>query len=157
MSLGPPIRRFCFETKLPRTNPLRVFKYVNNLESLEKVTPPLACLSVVKDTRQPENLKTGEVQYRAFLGLFKQHVQFVKPDHPFITTEVLVNGSLAYWEHARAISTDGENTYITDSINYAYKDGIVGLISRLFINPLTLLLLFNYRQKATKQQISKIQ
>jgi ligand-binding SRPBCC domain-containing protein len=73
--------------------------------------------------------------------------------HGFIDTQQ--TGPMEFWRHTHSFETFGQETRVTDHIEYAYPAGLRGLWARILFNPLTLHFMFAYRAWKTRQNVEK--
>lgn len=67
-------------------------------------------------------------------------------------TDTQESGPLAFWQHTHRFGAiDESQTRINEHIEYEYYKGLRGLFSRLVFGKLGLMILFTYRQWATKR------
>lgn len=69
-------------------------------------------------------------------------------------TDTQESGPLTFWQHSHTFTALDENqTQINEHIEYRHHKGLRGLFSRLVFGRLGLLMLFTYRQWATKKAL----
>ena len=71
-------------------------------------------------------------------------------------TDTQESGPMAFWQHTHSFSAINESqTQINEHIEYRHPKGIRGFFTRLVFGKLGLLVLFTYRQWATKRALKK--
>ncbi len=71
-------------------------------------------------------------------------------------TDTQESGPLEFWQHTHSFEAiDESQTQINEHIEYRHAKGLRGIFSRLVFGELGLLVLFTYRQWATKRALKK--
>ena len=71
-------------------------------------------------------------------------------------TDTQVQGPLKSWQHRhRFIGKDAQTTVVNEHIEYEYKPGLRGLLSRLMFSGPALTMLFTARKMITRRHVGK--
>lgn len=69
-------------------------------------------------------------------------------------TDIQESGPLAYWKHTHSFAAvDANTTRVSEQIEYEYKPGLTGLLSRLLFGKPGLMFLFAWRAFATRRAV----
>ena len=144
-----------FDTSFTVPAPLSaVAAFHSSTQALRQLTPP----PIITQLRHIEPLGEGSrAEFTLWFGPFPVHWiavhSQVDPLHGFIDTQL--SGPMATWRHTHSFKASGQDTQVSEHIDYAFPAGIQGLWARLLFNPLSLRFIFAYRAWKTRQLVEK--
>ena len=122
--------------------------------SVKTLTP----FPIIVQLHEVEPLAEGSVaDFTLWFGPFPVHWRAV---HSAVDqggfTDTQVAGPLQRWQHShRFTAVDSATTLVSEHIDYDYKPGLPGLISRLMYSRPALTMLFTARKIITRRQVAK--
>ncbi len=140
---------FSFNVNAPLT---AVSSFHHDTSVLKKLTPPPVFMQIhsfeplAEGSRAEFTLWYGPIPIR-----WRAVHSNVGPDG---FTDTQERGPLKYWQHThRFTALSPSRTAVDEHIDYQYRDGLTGLISRLLFNQFSLYLLFTARKWITKRSV----
>ncbi|MDZ7331762.1 MAG: SRPBCC family protein [candidate division KSB1 bacterium] len=140
---------YTLETKTILNNPIDdIFPFFANAENLDRVTPPWLKFEIL--TPLPIEMKIGTiVDYRLQLhGIpIRWRSKITEWNPPLKFTDVQIKGPYRFWKHEHLFIAEGNQTRMTDRVQYAIPGWIFApLIHLLLVQP-DLEKIFRYRER----------
>ncbi len=121
--------------------------------SVKTLTP----LPIIAQMHEFEPLADGsQADFTLWFGPLPINWKVVHSDvGPDGFTDSQISGPLKSWRHEhRFIPIDENSSKVHEHIEYEYKSGLKGLLSRLLFSPLALRMLFMMRERITRRAVS---
>ena len=148
-----PIKTFIFEKTVTIDRPRQeVFEFFSKAENLEHITPAWLKFKILTPT--PVEIYQGRlIDYRLRLyGLpfrWKTEITVWEPPLRFVDSQL--KGPYVSWVHEHRFEEKGEQTIMTDRVEYAVPGGPVApLINKLFVAA-NVQKIFEYRKKVIQE------
>ena len=143
------MKTYTFEIQTTLNRPLKeVFPFFANAENLNKVTPPWLKFEIL--TPLPIVMKVGTiVDYRLRLHGLPIHwrSEITEWDPPNKFTDVQIKGPYRVWKHEHFFTAEGNQTRMTDRVEYAIPGWIFApIVHSLFVKR-DLEKIFQYRER----------
>lgn len=144
-----PTFKYTFTVNAPLS---AVAAFHSDTSALKALTPP----PIVVQIHNHEPLGEGSNAYfTLWFGPLPVHWKAVHTDvsvHGFTDTQL--RGPLRRWRHIHRFSALSDDvTLVSEHIDYEYRGGIKGLLSRLVYSKLSLYLLFTARKILTRKSV----
>jgi len=128
-----------------------VFHFHDDTRNLLRITPPGIRVSFTTsgDKGLGQNI---HLKVRQF-GLFSTswHVRITQYEPPSLMVDEQVSGPFAYWKQTRLIRANGQQTELTDVVEYEAPFGLLGRFATWLVIRRQIASMFAYRQQATKR------
>ena len=132
-----------------------VAEFHRNPLALKQLTPPPMLMQV----HRFEPLSEGSVSdFTLWLGPVPFHWIAIHSnvDFPHGFTDTQQQGPMKYWAHTHTFTAESEQvSRVSEHIEYEYRSGLPGLLSRLLFSGPGLTLLFTYRKMMTRRYLRK--
>lgn len=144
-----------YETSFTVNAPLdAVAAFHDDTRALKILNPP----GIFVQLHRVDPLGEGSVsEFTLWMGPLPIRWRAVHSDvGPHGFTDTQESGPLAYWKHTHSFAAvDAHTTRVNEHIEYEYKPGLTGLLSRLLFGKLGLTLLFAWRAFATRRNVKR--
>ncbi|QPC81399.1 hypothetical protein G4Y79_17075 [Phototrophicus methaneseepsis] len=122
--------------------------------ALKKLTPLPIIAQLQEDHRT--SLTAGDIRFTLWFGPVpvRWHAQHEEGPTPTSFADRQLEGPMAYWRHEHIFEDVPNGIQLTDRITLAHRQGITGLLTRLFFDGLPLRILFTYRHLRTRLSLS---
>ena len=124
----------------------RVAEFHRGADALRRLTPP----PVIVQIHRVEPLAEGSLaEFTMWFGplplrWLARHER-VEVERGFVDRQV--SGPLAEWVHSHGYEPEAGGTRLTDTIEYSYRSGPLGWLTRVLFNPLMLRMMFFFRRR----------
>lgn len=130
----------------------KVQSFHRDTNALKKLNPPPVLVQLHRVDPMAEGSVSEFTLWMGPLPLRWRAIHSLVSDHGFTDTQE--SGPMAHWQHThRFEALDEKTTQVHDHVEYQYKPGWRGLITRFLFGPLPLKALFSYRKWATRRVI----
>ncbi len=133
-----------------------VFAFFENVENLEKITPPWLNFKIL--SKKPYIVKKNaefdySIKILGFRIKWKSIISDYNPPHKF--TDIQVNGPYKKWCHTHLFKEFPDHILIVDSVEYElYGKFLAGLVNKIFVQR-KLNDIFNYRKLIIQKTFNK--
>jgi ligand-binding SRPBCC domain-containing protein len=132
------------------------FSFFADPKNLEAITPPWLRFEIVS---APAKLQTGsEIVYRLkWHGLpmtWKTNIEVWSP--PFTFVDVQTSGPYSLWRHTHRFIARGQDTMVTDQVDYALPLGLMGQLAHALKVRRDIAGIFKYRAERIEELIDPI-
>jgi ligand-binding SRPBCC domain-containing protein len=148
-----PVLQFAFEVEAPLE---AVAAFHRDTRVLKKLTPP----PIFVQLHQVEPLGEGSrSRFTMWFGPFPVHWTAVhtRVDRLHGFTDTQEKGPMAAWRHVHQFEAiSPHRTRVRDHVEFTYRPGPAGWISRLLFHPIAMKFLFAYRAWATRRGVRRM-
>lgn len=132
------------------------FSFFADPANLEAITPPWLRFEIVS---APPKLQTGsEIVYRlkwhGFPLRWKTDIELWNPPTTFV--DVQKSGPYALWRHTHQFIASGDNTLVTDHVDYALPFGLIGRLAHGLTVRRNVEEIFDYRVKRITELLGSV-
>ncbi|MBK8550654.1 MAG: SRPBCC family protein [Ignavibacteria bacterium] len=133
-----------------------VFEFFSKAENLNRITPPVLGFRII--TKLPLEMKKGTlIDYKIKLnGIpFNWRTEITEWKPPFYFEDTQIKGPYKIWIHEHKFERTGNDTRMTDIINYLSPGGILEFIPHNLVVRKKVESIFDYREKVLKKIFSE--
>lgn len=142
--------QFVAATSVP-TTPEALFLFHENPQNISRIAPP--SLKVRSVECASEAVEGGE--FRIHANQFGMPINWVgRWDcvvKPSLLVDVAVSSPFKLWRHSHSFEVDGNETVMSDKVEYLLGGGVAGRMVSAWILPLVFRKMFLERHKATRR------
>ncbi|MFN4985284.1 MAG: SRPBCC family protein [Ignavibacteria bacterium] len=128
-----------------------VFHFHDDTRNLLRITPPGISVSFTTsgDKGLGQNIHLTVKQFKLFATSW--HVRITQYEPPVLMVDEQVKGPFGYWKQTRKLRVVGQQTELTDIVEYEAPFGVLGLLASWLVIRRQISSMFAYRQQATKR------